>query len=126
MNLTQSEVPGTVVRRGRSRSVFRPAPERTVMQKNACGRDRMARLIGGTLLAAVALGTSGGLYDRDDELSTWQILAMYAAGELLVTGLLQWCPCNYVLGIDTCSGDRSWWRSFARSIRRLSSRPTRI
>lgn len=86
------------------------------MRKNACGLDRTARLIVGTALAVLALGTSGGLTDRDDAMATWQLLAGFAAAELLATGLLQWCPANYLLGIDTCERERSRWRSLADSI----------
>lgn len=77
------------------------------MRRNACGLDRVVRLIVGLALAAVALGTSGGLLDRDREIAPWQILTAYAAGEILVTAATGWCPGSYLLGIDTCGDDRS-------------------
>jgi hypothetical protein len=88
------------------------------MRKNACGLDRAARLIVGTALAIGALATSGCLTDRDDAIAAWQMLAGFVAAELLVTGLLQWCPGNYLLGIDTCESERAPWRSLADSIER--------
>lgn len=80
--------------------------EHEIMRKNACGLDRTVRLIAGLALAVIALGTSGGLADRDENLAPWQILAAFAAAELLVTGLLQWCPGSYLLGVDTCASER--------------------
>lgn len=77
------------------------------MERNACGLDRALRLIGAAAIAALALWTSGGVLDRDDDVAIWQILAMYAASELAVTGLTQWCPANYLLGRDTCADVRS-------------------
>lgn len=87
------------------------------MEKNACGHDRALRLLGAAVLAALALGTSGGLRDRDEDIAIWQILTMYAAGEWLVTGLLQWCPCNHALGINTCTRSEWWHRQLIDALR---------
>ncbi|WP_425498417.1 YgaP-like transmembrane domain [Halogeometricum salsisoli] len=29
-------------------------------------------------------------------------MVLYAAADLLITGLMQWCLTNYLLGINTC------------------------
>lgn len=84
------------------------------MEKNVCGLDRTVRLTVGTTLAIVAffLPRRRGGPGREDSIARWQILAVYAAGELLLTGLMQWCPMNNFLGINTCE---QGWRSALRS-----------
>lgn len=84
------------------------------MEKNVCGFDRAVRLTVGTTLALVVLFLPRGRRDpgREDSVTRWQILAAYAGGELLITGLMQWCPMNYLLGINTCEQD---WRTALRS-----------
>lgn len=75
------------------------------MERNTCGLDRVARLVVGSALAILALlaRNGQGRPGRDGTVAPWQILAFYAGAELLVTGLLQWCPLNYALGRDTCA-----------------------
>lgn len=78
------------------------------MDRNVCGLDRFVRFTVATLLAIAALGArrGRGAPGTDGSVARWQILALYASAELLVTGLLQWCPLNYALGVDSCEG--SW------------------
>lgn len=75
------------------------------MERNTCGVDRWTRLFVGTVLAALALlaRRGRGKPGRDGTVATWQVIALYAGAELLVTGLVQWCPLNYALGRDTCA-----------------------
>lgn len=75
------------------------------MERNVCGRDRFVRFAVATLLAIAALGARSGRGEpgRDGRVARWQVLALYASAELLVTALLQWCPLNYALGVDSCS-----------------------
>lgn len=87
------------------------------MERNVCGLDRIVRLALGTVLAALALSSvhdDGNRYRREP-VGPWQILTAYAAGELLLTGALQWCPGNYVLGVNTCE---QGWRGALRDVRR--------
>lgn len=79
------------------------------MERNACGTDRFVRLAVGSTLAFLALiaRRGRGKPGRDGTVARWQILALYGGAELLVTGLLQWCPLNYALGIDSC--EQRWW-----------------
>lgn len=71
------------------------------MEKNVCGLDRTVRLVVGTALVLVALRSSNRR-DHEDHVTRGQLLAMYAGADLLVSGLVQWCPTTYVLGINTC------------------------
>lgn len=77
------------------------------MKRNACGMDRLVRLVvgAGLLLVALLARRERGRPGRDGTVDRWQILAGYAGAELLLTGLLQWCPLNYALGIDSCEYD---------------------
>lgn len=77
------------------------------MKQNVCGLDRTARLAVGTALVLVAVLNPQSRREagREGTIARWQILATYAGAELLITGLMQWCPTNYLLGIDTCEHD---------------------
>lgn len=71
------------------------------MKRNVCGVDRTVRLVVGIVLLAVALGSRG-----EDRVPIGRILAGYGAAELLlINGTLQWCPLNYLLGVDSCEQD---------------------
>lgn len=87
------------------------------MERNACGADRLVRLAIGSVLALAALlaRRGRGKPGQDGTVARWQILAFYAGAELLVTGLLQWCPLNYALGIDSCEYD--WGTAIRRGLR---------
>lgn len=74
------------------------------MKRNVCGLDRTVRLVFGTLLTLAVFLTWRNRNDPD-RIAIWQIAATYTAAELLITGLLRWCPGNYLLGIDTCEQD---------------------
>lgn len=65
------------------------------MDRNVGGYDRTLRF----LVAAVLLVV--GYRNRNRALGT---LAFVAGIDLLATSLLQRCPVNRVLGIDTCPG----------------------
>lgn len=77
------------------------------MKRNVCGLDRTVRLIGGVvfILATILIGRRGRSRTHSTTVSLWRILAAYTAAELIITGYLQWCPGNYLLGIDTCDQD---------------------
>ena len=78
------------------------------MKKNVCGIDRLVRLTVGPVLVLVGylLSRSSSRNSVDGSISRWHVGTAYAGAELVVTGLLQWCPGNYLLGIDTCK--RNW------------------
>ncbi len=65
------------------------------MERNVGGLDRIGR----TVLAAVLLLV--GYRNRDRTLG---VLAFVAGSDLLATAVIQRCPMNAVLGIDTCGG----------------------
>ena len=69
------------------------------MEKNVCGFDRLARLSLGSALLLAGLRSSRG---RKRQISIRQIIVVYAAADLLITGLMQWCLTNYLLGVNTC------------------------
>ncbi|EJN56843.1 YgaP family membrane protein [Halogranum rubrum] len=72
------------------------------MEKNVCGFNRLARLGLGTALLLAGLRSSRGHEREEREISIRQIIVLYAAADLLITGLMQWCLTNYLLGINTC------------------------
>lgn len=95
------------------------------MERNVCGADRTVRLAFGT---ALALGIAVSLRKRSERerpgsIARWHVLAAYAAGELLLTGLMQWCPGNYLLGIDTCEQDL---QTALKAVRGRASPPSRL
>ncbi|AUV84079.1 DUF2892 domain-containing protein [Salinigranum rubrum] len=72
------------------------------MNKNVGGIDRKARLVVGPLLllvgiaafvGALPLGTLGG------------VASLVVGAVLTVTGAVQRCPLNALLGVDTCPVD---------------------
>ncbi|QCS44237.1 DUF2892 domain-containing protein [Natrinema versiforme] len=63
------------------------------MDRNVGGFDRLGRLV----LAAILLVV--GYRNRDRTLGT---LAFIAGSDVLATAIIQRCPANAVLGIDTC------------------------
>ncbi len=72
------------------------------MERNVCGFDRFVRLTAGPALLLVGYLGSRGSSGESGPVSPRDLLAAYAGAELVVTGLLQWCLGNYLLGIDTC------------------------
>ena len=74
------------------------------MKRNVCGLDRVVRLTAGPglLLLGYLLSRRSSRWSDHGAVSPWHLATTYAGAELLVTGLLQWCPGNYLLGIDTC------------------------
>ena len=84
------------------------------MERNVCGLDRLTRFTVATALAVVALlaRRRRGEPGADGSVARWQLLALYASAEIMVTALLQWCPLNYALGVDSCSDS---WLSAIRS-----------
>lgn len=63
------------------------------MDRNVCGIDRLGRV----LLSAILLVV--GYRNRQRTLGT---LAFVAGSDLLATAVIQRCPVNTILGIDTC------------------------
>lgn len=70
------------------------------MERNVGGMDRTARLVLGPLLAIVGLAIVFGVVSTNVYLGA----ALVVVGAVfLVTGAVQQCPINSVLGINTCS-----------------------
>jgi len=63
------------------------------MDRNVCGIDRVARVLLSALLLVV------GYRNRQRTPGT---LAFVAGSDLLATAVIQRCPVNTVLGINTC------------------------
>ncbi|ELY59509.1 hypothetical protein C491_06853 [Natronococcus amylolyticus DSM 10524] len=64
------------------------------MNPNVGGLDRLLRVVVGIALLVV------GYRNRGQTLGT---LAFVAGSDVLATAIIQRCPANGVLGIDTCS-----------------------
>jgi hypothetical protein len=64
------------------------------MRKNIGSSDKLVRF----LIAAVLVG----LYFSDVLSGTVAIVSLVAAGVLVFTSLINFCPLYYVLGIKTC------------------------
>jgi len=65
------------------------------MDRNVGGRDRRLRILLGLVLFVMGY--------RRRETASGKLLAL-AGLDLLVTALVQRCPLNALLGIDTCPG----------------------
>jgi len=63
------------------------------MDRNVCGGDRIGRVLLSALLLVV------GYRNRQRTIGT---IAFVAGSDLLATAVIQRCPVNTVLGIDTC------------------------
>ena len=72
------------------------------MEKNVCGFDRLARLGLGSALLLAGLRSARGRENDERQITVRQIIVVYAAADLLITGLMQWCLTNYLLGVNTC------------------------
>lgn len=70
---------------------------RTDMDKNVGGVDRTLRIVVGIALLLF------GYRNRDRTVGT---LAFVAGSDVFATAIIQRCPANALLGIDTCGGDR--------------------
>lgn len=66
------------------------------MNRNVGGLDRVSRVALGAALLAI------GYRNRDRTLGT---LAFIAGSDITATAVIQRCPVNALLGIDTCGGD---------------------
>ena len=64
------------------------------MKPNVGGIDRIGRIVIGVVLLVVGLAAPIG--------ATWQIVALVVAAIALVTAVVQFCPVNALLGINTC------------------------
>jgi len=73
------------------------------MEKNVGGYDRLGRLIVGPLLVLVALA---GFLDYLALGSVVAGAALVVGLILAVTGYVQQCPLNSLLGLNTCRGSR--------------------
>ncbi|WP_254521728.1 YgaP family membrane protein [Natrinema caseinilyticum] len=67
------------------------------MDRNVCGFDRLGRTVLATMLLLV------GYRNRDRTVGT---LAFVAGSDLLATAIIQRCPINALVGLDTCGADR--------------------
>ncbi|QLG49808.1 YgaP family membrane protein [Natrinema halophilum] len=67
------------------------------MKRNVCGFDRLGR----TILAAMLLLV--GYRNRNRTVGT---LAFVAGSDLLATAVVQRCPINALLRVDTCGTNR--------------------
>ncbi|AFZ72625.1 YgaP family membrane protein [Natronobacterium gregoryi] len=66
------------------------------MDRNVGGTDRLLRIISGLSLL------SFGYRNRDRPLGT---LAFVVGSDLFATAVIQRCPANALLGIDTCGAE---------------------
>ena len=74
------------------------------MDKNVGGYDRIARLVAGPILLALGIAALAGMVTLAEG-TTGTALAAIAAligVVFLGTALIQKCPLNSLLGIDTC------------------------
>lgn len=67
------------------------------MEKNVGGFDRTARVVLATALLLI------GYRNRSRTLGT---LSFVAGSDILATALIQRCPMNALLGVDTCGTER--------------------
>lgn len=67
------------------------------MDRNVGGFDRVLRVVAGIALLLV------GYRSRDRTVGT---LAFVAGSDIVATAVIQRCPVNALLGIDTCGTDR--------------------
>lgn len=89
----------------RATTVFTPVVEQADVKKNVGGLDRKLRLVVAGLLLAVAVAYPRIRKTEGNRRTLERGLLLWAGVDLLVTSLLQRCPVNYVLGIDTCPTD---------------------
>ncbi|WP_126663945.1 YgaP family membrane protein [Haloterrigena salifodinae] len=66
------------------------------MDRNVGGFDRVLRIVLGAALLLI------GYRNRDRTAGT---LAFIAGSDIVATAIIQRCPVNAVLGIDTCSAE---------------------
>lgn len=71
------------------------------MEKNVGGYDRIVRIAAGLALLVVARSLGRGGSRTGTRRLARGVLAA-AGGDLLVTSLLQRCPVNALLGVNTC------------------------
>ena len=64
------------------------------MKPNVGGMDRSGRIVLGIVLLVVGLVAPIG--------AVWQIVALVVAAIALITAVVQFCPVNALLGINTC------------------------
>lgn len=70
-------------------------------KKNAGGFDRVCRLVGGAILVAVGPATFAGMLSIG---TTLAVLPVVAGAVFFVTGAVQKCVINSLLGVDTYRG----------------------
>ncbi|HRH50337.1 MAG TPA: DUF2892 domain-containing protein [Panacibacter sp.] len=63
------------------------------MKRNIGSADRITRIIIAAIIAV--------LYFTSTITGTWGIVLMVAAGIILLTGIINFCPIYYALGINT-------------------------
>lgn len=80
--------------------LFTLATDGLRVQQNVCGYDRVARVLGGVGLLLVGIA----LRARTTKRRTRRIgtLTLASGVELLATAVVQWCPTNAALGVNTC------------------------
>ncbi|WP_302080703.1 YgaP family membrane protein [Salinibaculum rarum] len=71
-----------------------PVPEQ---MRNVGGYDRLARVLLGVVLFAIAVGAA--VTDRQ----LFAVFGMIASAGLLLNAATQFCGVNAVLGLDTCA-----------------------
>jgi hypothetical protein len=64
------------------------------MKPNVGGIDRIGRIVVGIVLLVVGLAAPIS--------AMWQIVALVVAAIALITAVVQFCPLNALLGINTC------------------------
>ena len=64
------------------------------MKPNVGGIDRIGRFVIGVVLLIVGLAAPVS--------AMWQIVALVVAAIALITAVVQFCPLNALLGINTC------------------------
>ncbi|MDX8389703.1 MAG: DUF2892 domain-containing protein [Mariprofundaceae bacterium] len=69
------------------------------MKSNVGNIDRVLRFVAGA--AVIAFGYMGGLE------SPWNIVAIGAGSVFVLTALIKFCPIYTILGMNTCSCEKS-------------------
>lgn len=76
------------------------------MKRNVGGSDRLSRIVLGVVLLIAGILSFAGVFATGEGtvILLLRLLVLAVGAVFLVTGLLQTCPINSMLGIDTSEG----------------------